>query len=566
MTAPAVQLSANARQRFFDNNGNPLAGGKLFTYVSGTSTKQATYTDSTGATPNTNPIILDAQGECDVWRVIGETYRDVLAPANDTDPPTNSFWTRDGITASSITLTSAISGILYGNGITIGGVTVSAPLAFSAGTLSFDPTNIAFTQLGTGAVASTMDKQLKRVFFPEQFGAVRDNTHDDTSAIQACITAANANSGMVQMLAGTYKVTDAITVPDGLIVEGMGRTKTIISVPNTFNLSANGVFVSSGEEGPVFRSFKVTFAQPDTNTRASLVSYPPAFYLRNCPRFTMEDIKITQSMIGIDMKGNSGGAFIDLLEIQSYVVAIDIDGSLDSVRINRNHHWNFDLTANQQSIYFDGTAIGIKVGQMDDLHVTDGLFLHKGPSIYCFTSGGHTPFGHITSCMFDTFGWPEVLAGNFTVTGCKFSLADGSDRAIYQVAGELEVTGCQFNGNPGTGYPFVELNGSGDLHIDSCTFEVNDDRIAVKGSTGTVIVKGCKFNYPPNTSPSQPVILSASGRLTAIGNRMTDKGTGAGTMIYITSDDWHVIIGNTGVGWTAVTHPAVTLAVYANNS
>src|SRR6266481_7841287 len=50
------------RQQFFDVSGNPLAGGFIFTYISGTSTPQATFTDSTGSVQQPNPITLDASG------------------------------------------------------------------------------------------------------------------------------------------------------------------------------------------------------------------------------------------------------------------------------------------------------------------------------------------------------------------------------------------------------------------------------------------------------------------------------------------------------------------------
>ena len=50
-----------------DANGNPLAGGKLFSYAAGTSTPLATYTSSTLATKNTNPVVLDASGRASVW-------------------------------------------------------------------------------------------------------------------------------------------------------------------------------------------------------------------------------------------------------------------------------------------------------------------------------------------------------------------------------------------------------------------------------------------------------------------------------------------------------------------
>lgn len=52
---------------FEDDNGRPLNGGQLFTYAAGTLTDKATYADSAGAIPNTNPVILNARGEATVY-------------------------------------------------------------------------------------------------------------------------------------------------------------------------------------------------------------------------------------------------------------------------------------------------------------------------------------------------------------------------------------------------------------------------------------------------------------------------------------------------------------------
>ena len=71
---------AGVGAQFFDNNGNILSGGKLYTYTAGTTTPQATYTDSTGGTPNTNPIILNAAGRTAqaIWLTEGVSYKFVL--------------------------------------------------------------------------------------------------------------------------------------------------------------------------------------------------------------------------------------------------------------------------------------------------------------------------------------------------------------------------------------------------------------------------------------------------------------------------------------------------------
>jgi len=52
---------------FTDANGLPLAGGKVYTYAAGTTTLQVSYTDSTGAIPASNPVILDSAGRATIW-------------------------------------------------------------------------------------------------------------------------------------------------------------------------------------------------------------------------------------------------------------------------------------------------------------------------------------------------------------------------------------------------------------------------------------------------------------------------------------------------------------------
>ena len=62
-----TSLSPTPKLQFFDANGAPLASGLLYTYEAGSTTPLATYTDSTGVSANTNPIVLDSRGEANVW-------------------------------------------------------------------------------------------------------------------------------------------------------------------------------------------------------------------------------------------------------------------------------------------------------------------------------------------------------------------------------------------------------------------------------------------------------------------------------------------------------------------
>jgi hypothetical protein len=99
------------RPRYFSASGLPLSGGKLYTYEAGTTTPLATYTDATETSANTNPIILDANGECNLW-LGGNAYKIVLTDSADVTQ-----WTQDNINQGQIN--NAVSADLLENlGIT----------------------------------------------------------------------------------------------------------------------------------------------------------------------------------------------------------------------------------------------------------------------------------------------------------------------------------------------------------------------------------------------------------------------------------------------------------------
>lgn len=84
----------NIDSQFFDNNGDPLSGGKLYFYDTGTTDAKNTYSDSAETTPNANPVVLDAYGvPGDIW--FTGTAKVVLKDANDV-----TLRTMDPVTAS----------------------------------------------------------------------------------------------------------------------------------------------------------------------------------------------------------------------------------------------------------------------------------------------------------------------------------------------------------------------------------------------------------------------------------------------------------------------------------
>jgi hypothetical protein len=82
--------------QFFDDNGDPLASGKLYTYAAGTTTPKATYTTAAGAVENTNPVILDSAGRAVIF--LSGSYKFTL-----TDSLDNVIKTTDNVTAFTAT-------------------------------------------------------------------------------------------------------------------------------------------------------------------------------------------------------------------------------------------------------------------------------------------------------------------------------------------------------------------------------------------------------------------------------------------------------------------------------
>jgi hypothetical protein len=204
----SVQLSPAPIFQGIGPNGVPLVGGQLFTYIAGTSTPQATYVDSTQTTQNTNPVILNSNGQANVWLVTTETYKLVLQDAKG-----NQIWSVDniagGVTAQSI------------------GLYPITPAEIEAGVI---PSNYAYPELN--------------VF---RYGSLAQGTSTDQPAILTALSVGSFKGfGEMRMPAGSYlwSSTTAAVVPAGLTVSGDGRYATVITTNNVgaqvFNVTGTG--------------------------------------------------------------------------------------------------------------------------------------------------------------------------------------------------------------------------------------------------------------------------------------------------------------------------------------
>ena len=90
LAQPTASVMPMPHIQFFNKTGQPLAGGLVYTYQTGTLIPQATYKDAYQVTANSNPVVLDSGGYADIWLASGQSYRIVVASsANVTQSTTD---------------------------------------------------------------------------------------------------------------------------------------------------------------------------------------------------------------------------------------------------------------------------------------------------------------------------------------------------------------------------------------------------------------------------------------------------------------------------------------------
>jgi hypothetical protein len=243
-------LTPVAKMQFLDATGAPLVNGLLYTYAAGTTTPQASYTDSTGATANTNPVVLDARGEANIW-LASATYKFKLASSDNTE-----LWTVDNISAP----TSSLSPVLSGN------VTIDSDSAGPA---------LKITQTGTGPVLRVQDS-----VDPDVTPFIIDSTGQVGLGTQSPSTAFDVNDGVIQLSSsGVSRTTisadasnSTINSPStrGLILSTGGTPRITIASGGGTTLSG-ALTVSSGGANITGTVTATTFTGAWTNLPAGTV-------------------------------------------------------------------------------------------------------------------------------------------------------------------------------------------------------------------------------------------------------------------------------------------------------
>ena len=523
-----VNLSpvAGAAAQFFDNSGQVLTGGKVYTYLAGTTTPAATYTNSLGVTAQPNPIILNAAGRVpdsgEIWLADTVSYKFVLKDANDVLigtydnliginsnlinftgqeetqtatqgqtvftlttlsylPATNNLLVfvngSKQILGTNFTETTSTV-VTFVNGLNVGDV-VDFCTATPINTTVITATQVNYNEGGTGAVTRTVTSKLQESISVKDFGAVGDGYTDDTVAIKAAIAAAQTYAGGNSILfpAGNYLISSTLSISSSsvqLVGEGRAISRITANFATTNIIQFNGVNYSGVKQLSINSSVART-----ANA---------AIYIASSHNIIIENIGLENNMWnGIQIEGGTDQFLttVNDFEIDSGNIGILVgSNAIASDTWIQNGVINACTNAGISFI----EASGIYLYGIDIINCNVGLITSPtsgktvsalfADAVLCdscwsngfnfLTSGGNVSEVVMSNCWGSTNGTRSPNNGN----GMYFGQGSGKISAI-------SVTNSIFYNNQGGG---IFVQGATKVNITNCIVTTNSTRSANNAS------------------------------------------------------------------------------------
>jgi len=494
-TSPKFQFSAPGV--------GPLINGTLTTYVAGTTTPTTTWQDRAQATANTNPIVLDGNGECLLWLDPLVTYKFVLANAEGTQQ-----WSVDNISGAEP-------------------AGLREALAASGGSAL-----VGFIQAGTGAVSRTMQDKDREIVSVTDFaangvsGARVDPTGvlDSTLGIQAAISSLSSG-GILYFPPGTYTVSAALNLVSNLTMEFAGGAK----LKHAAGITTEYILRAATKDNLVFRDMVI-----EGNGAFGL----SAVYLTSCNNVLFDNCTITKSgsmaiyhdtctfvkvqncdlsnnyFYGVDERNGTGNKYIDNRFFQNGITGVatstggrginiwkSIDTYVAGCRFAGNNEYGFRL-------YSEAADTADNRGcRISDCYFRDNV----GGDIVVYNESDQVSRHTISGCIIET-------TTNATL-GAQITLQGDNTHVVN--------THVYKSGTIGTGTAFL-------------CFEAN--QISLIGCSATNFSEACSFGSSTNV-----VVDSFLGDTVAVVSLTT---TGSGIRV----KNSHFIHGGVGASDVAITN------------
>lgn len=489
----AVNLSfiGGAGWQFFDDNGVPLSGGKIYTYAAGTTTPLTTYTSRTGLVPNSNPIILDAAGRTpeQIWSTEGSLYKYVVKTSTDVQIRS---WDNIG---GSVVASDLATDLANTTDNTKGDALIGFKQSNSSGFL-------------TGATARTVNTKLQEIVSVKDFGAVGDGIVDDTEAIQAAIDSFGRGTGTLTLGAllfpeGTYKISDQLEIyqqrlsllSHNAVLRWYGvNTKAMLRIRDSNNVVIDSltflgnastpptaaIYFEQDSAGTVGTNEFCTISNVSIGRSAISATSPGTFPLAR------------GIWIGGAVDGNNDSFYIDRCTINDCTtagIAIDnnqsIWGSISNTFLNTCGYGIYTGSNVQCSnVCFNRNTVADLYAFRDITVTIDGfnsenavlpISTSQGASIYI--NGGKIICGSLMSGTY----WADIAAPNYvSLSNLQVAQAAGITGKKLRVSGTSTITARVFisqcrlpDGNSDAGYEFNFSTGTagGYINVSAAPFE-----------------------------------------------------------------------------------------------
>lgn len=555
----AVNLSpvGGAAAQFFDNSGNVLTGGKLYTYLAGTTTPAVTYTSSSGSTPWSNPIILDAAGRVsgsgEIWLTDSIQYKFILKDSNDILIATYDNLT--GINSNFVNFTGEeetqtatqgqtvftltaiqyqpgvnnllvfvngskqVSGVNYqetsgtvvtfASGLNVGDV-VDFCTATPINTSVMDASQVSYDPPFTGSVATNVEDKLSEFITPQDFGAVADGVTDDATAIENAAIYCQAN-GRPLLILGTYGV-------EKVTFNGLAGLN--ITYDATFNAIATSPQTALFEMVDCSNIYTTGSLQLNVNYNTN---YDVAFWLYGATSsqfFNLQNISVGAAKLAYRF----GSA--------SYS-----DATISEITVNGGHTYGCPSVF---QAYGSNLVMAVEgVNWNSDLGANPAGWASL-PNINVNVTGGTVTFNNSevlmpaisTGILFQVRPMASVVFnnryGSLYVNNCTVETQSPLARAINDLSvptpeaasGVLQFTNCSsFNGTDAAAYIFTTTDYTGKVVVQNNNFFASVSRSSFNiQCDGNALVYVDKQSFATNY---QPWIAGVSGGLVQYMNGMT---------------------------------------------
>jgi hypothetical protein len=421
--AQNAALMPMPKLQFFDGNGVPLAGGSIYTYAAGTNNPLATFTDSTGGTPNQNPVPLDSAGRASIW--IGSSSYKVIAQ----DQYGVIQWTQDNV--SSTAIATGVS--LTSNGASL--IKWTAP----------------------NGTARTVAAKLGDYISLLDYGALCDGVTDDTAAFQRALAAAQAAGKPLYTPDGLTCLIGPTTTSGNLFLRGFGTLKlysTSIYPSNFALLTVNGGTVNVAD---------VTFDQNMTSGTATgswtdgtePVATNGYFYLRvnNSTNVELGDVVFQNMKRGVLLNSSSHVSIHDctgMLQGSATTNLIALDNVTDiEMHANRFYGDTWDVNPTTYSVN------GLLGWNVNSGHISGNIW--KGFQIVLRSVNPYVlPAGQATDLTFsdnvvDTPVADTALVGFYKVVAIGNRIRQSGDMGLTFDNSSYVTSGNNFIESPHTG-------------------------------------------------------------------------------------------------------------------